>query len=375
MIRMDELSAELGSKIRAAREVAGRAHDSRFVSTATIPEHLHARAASRPESPWLTFLDENGVSRAYSTADFYAWGKRLATMLHLHAGIGPGDRVATALHNHDRTLALYFAAWHLGASVTPLNMTEDDKRLAHVLAHSHAKTLCVFNEYAPRMRNLVRGLTALRTVISMDSGAPATQQPQDAPLSNEMQLQTILPAMHLPKLDAPLAPRADAEALVVYTSGTTGTPKGVVLSQYNLTVDADAIARWHGLTADSTLMCVLPIHHVNGLVVTHLAPLLSGGSTVLNRKFSPQRFFESAGRYGVRIVSVVPTLLQFLLEAHPPDFDAHKAAPALTHLICGAGSLTVDLAARFEERFGIPVCHGYGLSETTCYRSEEHTSE
>ncbi|HLX64346.1 MAG TPA: class I adenylate-forming enzyme family protein [Planctomycetota bacterium] len=359
------LPEDLRSKIRAARSLEGRPHEQRLVTPSTFAEILHARAASRPTSPYLHYVDDSSDGRAYSTAEFYDWVRRLATMLHLHARIGPGDRVATALHNHDRAIALYFAAWQLGASVVPLNVNEDDKRLAHVLAHSAAKTLCVFDEYAPRLRELAREIKTLRTIISMSSeGAPETRPTM---LSNEMRFDTILPATFLPKLAAPLAPNPDAEALVVYTSGTTGVPKGVALSQYNLVADADSIARWHGLHQESRLMCVLPIHHVNGIVVTHLAPLLCGGSTVLNRKFSAKKFFDTCARFRVEVVSVVPTLLQFLLEAAKESGRRDAGGTELRYLICGAGPLTVDLAARFEDRFNIPVCHGYGLSETTCY--------
>jgi long-chain acyl-CoA synthetase len=155
------------------------------------------------------------------------------------------------------------------------------------------------------------------------------------------------------------------EALVVYTSGTTGSPKGVVLTQRNLMADARAIAEWHGIGPDDRMMCVLPIHHVNGTVVTIVTPMFAGGSVVLNQKFHSSLFFQRIAAERVSIVSVVPTLLQFLLhesrDLPEPDISS------LRHIICGAGPLTVELAMAFEDRFRIPIIHGYGLSETTCY--------
>jgi len=153
--------------------------------------------------------------------------------------------------------------------------------------------------------------------------------------------------------------------LIVYTSGTTGNPKGVVLTHYNLMVDAMSIAEWHRVSDDQRMMCVLPIHHVNGIVVTLLTPLYAGGGAVLNQKFHPDRFFERIGIEKVTVVSVVPTLLQFLLHARP-NMEAYKLAQ-FRHVICGAGPLTVELGQKFEQAFKIPVIHGYGLSETTCY--------
>jgi len=112
-------------------------------------------------------------------------------------------------------------------------------------------------------------------------------------------------------------------------------------------------------------MCVLPVHHVNGTIVTHVAPFLACASVVLNRKFSASHFFDIVRTESVNIVSVVPTLLAFLLEANANGEGS--AEGGLRHIICGAGPLTCDLAQRFEDRYGIPIIHGYGLSETTCY--------
>ncbi len=111
--------------------------------------------------------------------------------------------------------------------------------------------------------------------------------------------------------------------------------------------------------------CVLPIHHVNGTVVTLVSPLYAGASVVLNRKFQTQSFFQRLESENVAITSVVPTLLAFLSQS---DIDiSGMNLDGFRHIICGAGPLTSELAIRFEEQYGIPIIHGYGLSETTCY--------
>ena len=163
------------------------------------------------------------------------------------------------------------------------------------------------------------------------------------------------------------APDLDDEALIVYTSGTTGHPKGVVLTQYNLLVDAGQIAAWHEVGPGDRMMCVLPIHHVNGTVVTLLTPLVAGGTAVLNHKFQTDTFFARLAAERIKVVSVVPTLLAFLLQAADSGRLSVPALPDFSHIICGAGPLTVELALRFQDRFGLRIVHGYGLSETTCY--------
>jgi acyl-CoA synthetase (AMP-forming)/AMP-acid ligase II len=160
-------------------------------------------------------------------------------------------------------------------------------------------------------------------------------------------------------------PSLDSDALIVYTSGTTGNPKGVLLDQYNLLVEAMAIAEWHQIAEDQRMMCVLPLHHVNGIMVTLMTPLYAGAAVVLNERFHAGRFFERLSAEKVSVVSVVPTFLQFLLHAKL-DMEAYKLA-RLRHFICGAGPLTVELATKFEQTFKIPLVHGYGLSETTCF--------
>ena len=116
------------------------------------------------------------------------------------------------------------------------------------------------------------------------------------------------------------------------------------------------------------MMCVLPIHHVNGTIVTLVTPMYAGASVVLNQKFQSEHFFERIEKEKVNVVSVVPTLLAFLLEYYKLEADAQFAKPdSLRHIICGAGPLTVELGQQFEDAFGIRIVHGYGLSETTCY--------
>jgi long-chain acyl-CoA synthetase len=110
---------------------------------------------------------------------------------------------------------------------------------------------------------------------------------------------------------------------------------------------------------------VLPIHHLNGTFVTLFTPIYAGISVVHARKFKSRWFFERIATERVAIVSVVPTLLAFLVQA---DVDiAGLDLGAFRHIVCGAGPLTCELAQRFEERYRVAIVHGYGLSETTCY--------
>lgn len=276
---------------------------------------------------------------------------RKTSAYYVSIGLQKGDRIAIAAHNHPDTITQYCAAWYLGLSVVPLNMGEDDQRLTFIIRDSGCKLLLCRSEYLIRIAPLVDPNQVLIQEVDTDNDGH--------------QLYAQIIDSFEPIAFSPKHIMLDHEALIVYTSGTTGIPKAVVLDQQNLMVDADCIAKWNNIQQNTTMMCVLPIHHVNGIVVTHVTPLMVGASIVLNRKFSTENFFPIIDSERVSVVSVVPTLLSYLLKNYQ---DKEFVKPvSLSHIICGAGPLTCELVQSFEERFSIKVLHGYGLSETTCY--------
>jgi long-chain acyl-CoA synthetase len=342
------MDSTLGDAATLERIAQARTSDATAPCIAALPFHtfdalLGARAALG-EQPFLVFRDgETRSEIAY--ADLIARVAERERLLR-SLGVARGRRVATLFVNDPEVPITYFAAWSIGASVVPVNLGEDDERIAFVLRNSEACAAL----HAPEVRDRVARLRgAVHDLRWHDVSAP----PPTGPSAGAG--------------PPPEPPQPEDEALIVYTSGTTGAPKGVVLTQRNLLVDAHALARWHGIREGGRLMCVLPTHHVNGIVVTLVTPLLARAGVVLTRKFQASTFWETAAREGVEVVSVVPTLLAFLLE-DPRGRAGHDLA-RFRHFICGAGPLTVELAARFEERFGLRVVHGYGLSETTCYSS------
>jgi long-chain acyl-CoA synthetase len=152
----------------------------------------------------------------------------------------------------------------------------------------------------------------------------------------------------------------DVPALRVYTSGTTGEPKGVELTARNLLTDCDALHERLRWDSDTRTLVVLPIHHVNGLVVSSLLSWYAGSSAVLCDRFRSDRFWADVETEHATVCSMVPSLLEFLL--------AEGRRPAPDHfreVLCGAGPLMCDTVVEFEDSFGVPVRHLYGLSETT----------
>lgn len=347
---------------------------------------LHSKASGK--KTYLIYYDEDNTRHSLSYAEINARVHQAANFMYEDLGLRRGDRVATIASNHIDTVLIYFACWVIGAAVAPQNVAEDDKRIAFILRNSEAKACFVQADYRERAQRIIGGQGA-------DAGAPNIQQiisfggVSDGQSLDLHEALSNRPTTFLgdesgaKSADVPLAEANDEtatladEALLVYTSGTTGTPKGVTLAQYNLLVDAQGISQWQAITGNQRLMCVLPIHHVNGIVVTLITPLYVGGSTVLNRHFTVSRFWERITRERVQIVSVVPTLLQFLMEYGQRQRALGNSIfgeginrldlAHFRHFICGAGTLSVGLARDFCQLFGLTVLHGYGLSETTCY--------
>lgn len=231
---------------------------------------------------FLIYCDDDLALRyTYSYAEFGTAVELVARFLHEQVGLRRGDRLATILFNHDVTVVLYFAAWLVGVTIVPINVEESADKKRYILEHSEASAVCCWRSFLEEVQDIQRDLPALRHVIAMnDEGF--IEGPK---LRTRTEIET--PSSWAPTFHSPCL---DDEALIVYTSGTTGPPKGVVLTVENLLIDADAISCWHRFGSDDRLMCVLPIHHVNGMVVTLMTSFYCKGSVVLNRKFKSATF-------------------------------------------------------------------------------------
>ncbi len=361
------------SKIREAHVINGIPGDHYKVPYRNIRYLLSTQAKVSPTKSFLIHYDAEGEREELNYSEINARVHQTAHFLYEDLGVRRGDRVATIGYNHSDTVVIYFACWILGAAVAPQNVAEDDRRIAFILRNSEAVTCLVREEYLERAESIIHGTEEGLGASNIRQIVQVGGQPRDGYLHFHEMVKNLPNSFFGDDAE----PTLDAEALLVYTSGTTGAPKGVVLTQYNLLIDAQGIAQWQGITGNQRLMCVLPIHHVNGIIMTLITPLFAGASVVLNRQFSSSTFWRRITAERVHIVSVVPTLLQFCLDY--AEQQQAKGQPIwgegihqqdmthFRHIVCGAGTLAMALVKAFEERFGVPILHGYGLSETTCY--------
>lgn len=304
-------------------------------------EILNERVTGNADKEYISFYDDKSIVVKVTYNEFVKKVFKLSNYL-LQNGIAKGYTVATFSHNHIDTVILYFSCWAIGAVVVPINVSEDPHRVKYILENSTTKIIFTRENYLEKL--IKTGLSEIISIVNFD----------------KFSFDNLYD-----KLDLNYAVDKEDECMIVYTSGTTGNPKGVVLTQYNLMSDALAISNWHNLHNDDVMMCVLPIHHVNGTVVTIMTTMFYGGKLILNQKFQTELFLQRLQDENVKVVSVVPTLLQFLL--HSEEESKNYNLENFSHIICGAGPLTCELAKKFEDRFNLKIIHGYGLSETTCY--------
>ena len=353
------LSQNTIDNLQKAHVVNGIQPDQYLVKYRNIFELVEYRAHLQPDEIFITYYSDDFPKTSLTYSEFKDKVFRTANLMKSH-GITPGSRISTISYNHINTVIQYFAAWSVGATVVPVNVSEEPDRIKYILQSSGTKLAFVKREYYEKIEKIAHELEIDFIIHGNDELEPAAGIKI---FEDEIKKQSA-------ELEPDDSVNQETEALIVYTSGTTGLPKGVVLTQYNLMVDADGISKWHGISKGNIMMCVLPIHHVNGTVVTIMTPMYAGAGLVLNQKFHTDTFFHRLRDENVNIVSVVPTLLQFLCHDYEKEIDDIKQVstlPAFRHIICGAGPLTCELVDKFERIFGLKIVHGYGLSETTCY--------
>ncbi|MBI1362433.1 MAG: AMP-binding protein [Proteobacteria bacterium] len=346
---------ETARKIDQARTVHGRAFSDTLAKWPNFAHLFKSQVVARGDQTYLIY--RNGDERQKLTyREMFTRMCRTAHFMRDKLALKAGDRIVTVAYNHVDTVVATFAAWMIGATVVPFNAGEADERLVFAVNNADTKAIFVMPDMVARVEALRDQFEQVPNYVQINGELVNAEY-----LSMSIECQYGNPdeasLMNLANLNT--------EALIVYTSGTTGAPKGVVLDQQNIIVCCQSIADWHRITPEHRFMLVLPIHHVNGLMVTLVTPVVAGASTVLNHKFSASNYWRVAAEEKANCGSVVPTVLSFLCEAGKDNFTAAKCG--IEFLICGAGPLTVQTVERFEDAFGVEVVHGYGLSETTVY--------
>ena len=254
------------------------------------------------------------------------------------AGVAQGDRVALHLSNRPEYAALVFAVMRLGAVVVPLNVRLRAAELEVQLSRANPKLLISEAE-------LFRSVASLSTLLPC-------YLIDETPVNDALGTHSFVEAEPIPEgqvdLESPLC--------ILFTSGTTGTPKGVVLSLGNFFYSATASAYRLGVQPNDLWLCTLPLYHVGGLSIL-LRSSLYGTAVNLHSRFELAEVTRVLSQEPVTLVSLVPTMLYRLLES--PDFQPNEA---LRLVLLGGAAASEVLLEKASER-GLPVATTYGLSE------------
>jgi long-chain acyl-CoA synthetase len=307
----------------------------------TIRSLVDAQAVARPERVWLV-TPETG--RELTFAGLQRASVRLAEFL-ASRGIGPGERVATLMPNGFQAARLFIGIMYAGRVATPLNLLAQPSQLEYVLAHCDARLVFVAPGERERLATAAARAGRPIELISVDPDG------EDFIVS-------------APAAAGGLAPCAGGDdALMMYTSGTTGVPKGVVLTQRNVIAGGRNVAQAHTLGERDRVLAVLPLYHINGQIVTAAATLVHGGSLVMPRRFSAGEFWSLACAHDCTWINVVPTIVSYLL-AGPDPRAAGLDLARIRFCRSASAPLPPELHRAFEERFGIGIIETMGLTET-----------
>ena len=307
-----------------------------------------------------TFLIDAETGREYSYDEFLQKVNAVSNYLWKQ-GIRKEDKVALLLPNSPHFLWSFFGIMQLGAVACPVNTHLKAEEIAYILQNSESRALITSKEYLSISKESVQE-SKTDYLLSWDN-PPADQiVGETKPLNIDTALNKEPPKLLPELLNSP--PEPDDVAEIIYTSGTTGKPKGAMLTHHNLIIDARWIARWNRLGENDRAMCVMPLFHVNGQIVTVMTPLIHGGSIVLPQRFSVSKFFPLIERHKVNYVGTVATMLSMLLNrANSPNMQGKGS---LKIIFCGSAPVPAEVQVQFEKTFQVPVIEGYGMTETTC---------
>jgi long-chain acyl-CoA synthetase len=302
-------------------------------------------AERHPEQVALVFADGRLTYR-----EFNALVNMLANAL-LALGLRQGQTVCLFLPNRLEFVISWFAITRIGAVASPLNPAYKEREIAYQLANSEAVALIVQQSLLPLVSAVRDQTPELRHVLVVDAGR---EQPEQGFYSFE-RLLTSQPSTP----PTGTAPGWEDLALLPYSSGTTGQPKGVMLSHKNLVVNAYQSIATAQITSADRMLCSLPLYHIYGIMLMGCA-VLAGARLVLMERFEPGTWLQLIHDHSITLVYSVPQMLATI--ADRPDLARYNLGSVRFNQ-CGAAPVPPALARRFEERTGIPVMTSYGLTE------------
>jgi malonyl-CoA/methylmalonyl-CoA synthetase len=302
-----------------------------------LAERFLSSLAAEPARIWL-----EGDGGRHRAGAIEALSRRVAARLR-GAGVQPGDRIAVSLPKSEWLPAVHIGTLAAGAAALPVDPSFPDAKIAALLQRAEVRLAISDARLAARARQIAPELPWWCAGEPAPAGATPLEPSGPADL-------------------APVARAASDLALLVFTSGTTGQPKGVPLSHGNLAANLEALeAAWEWTRADR-LLHVLPVFHLHGLGVALYGSLWVGNPVRFHERFDAERVLREVPRDRTTLLMAVPTLLHRLVEVATPEQGG--ALASLRLLVSGSAPLPPSLFSRFRDRFGIAPVERFGMTET-----------
>jgi len=298
------------------------------------------------------FGDKVGVVDGDARFTYREFGERthrLANALQL-LGVAGGERVSFITYNTHHLLEAYYGVLEAGAVLNPINIRLAPREIAYILDHAASRVVAFHRDFLPLVEEIAPQLTRRPTFVVLDAEAGGLA---------DHGYEGLLAAASA----EPLEPEVDENALaeLFYTSGTTGLPKGVAMTQRQLYLHSLLAQLGLGFTEDDVVLHVVPLFHVNGWGVPHFLTMI-GGRHVMLRRFDPAALMDLVERHGVTRLLAVPSIFTALLNHRDrAKFDLSS----LRQLIIGGSPASPALVRSLEEELGVQAIVGYGLTETS----------
>ncbi len=318
--------------------------------------------------------EQNAVKTAYSFmgkdtsyGEFDQTVARFAGALK-ELGVEKGDHVAFLLGNTPHFLISLYATMRLGATAVPINPIYSPDEIAYIVNDSDAKIVVALDMLLPLIEKAHHALPKVETYIicETDSSTPEKMTLLPKEVSSKVySFATILAKATANHAFAEV--QEEDTAVILYTSGTTGKPKGAMLTHRNLYSNARDVGEYLQIGEQDRVVATLPVFHVFALTVVVNAPLMQGATIILVPRFNPKEVFAAIKENQASVFAGVPTMFNFmnqLPEIDPADFSSVRLA------VSGGSAMPVALLHEFENKFNVRISEGYGLSEAspvTCF--------
>jgi crotonobetaine/carnitine-CoA ligase len=308
---------------------------------------LEERASQIPNKTFLLYKNE---SYTYQQMDQNA--NRLARFL-LEMGLGPGKGVGIFMKNSPRFLDIFFAVQKIGGYVVPINSELRGDGLGYILNHSDIVALALDAELLEAFENIPEQPQKLSSVIvdDIEEEAKGIKIPKKA--------KRLSKAYALAPKKPDITPNPDDMILIMYTSGTTGRPKGVVYTYNRSRVKLLGIVGGMTLRKNDVYYTALALCHGNAMFLTVTLSMAVGATVALSRKFTASRFWDDIRRYNVTVFNTIGSIIPILMKQPEKPNDADNKVRYVLSAACPA-----DMWQPFEKRFGVKLYEGYGAVDS-----------